>query len=118
MTGWRRASELSDKPETPPVHPKSGKRFAHVQWASLQPGDVIEGTWFQRPRVVTKGGRPYLLGEVEHADGTRTGFTMPTLLREQLESVPVGSWVTITYRGVKTTLNGYSMMQFDVSVTK
>jgi hypothetical protein len=59
----------------------------------------------------------YPLGEVEHPDGTRTGFTVPTMLRQQLEHIPIGAWVRIEFIGTMPTATGYEMMKFATTIT-
>jgi hypothetical protein len=96
-------------------------RFAHLAWKSVQPGHVVEGIWFQPPRTVrnkTNAAGGYLLGELEHPDGTRTGFTMPTMLSTQLDRAPIGAHVRIEYLGTLLTANGYHMMRFAVTITR
>jgi hypothetical protein len=81
-------------------------RFRHHAWRTE--GESIEGAWvFSRE---TKSGR---LGEVEHADGTRTGFTCPTMLSQQLDAVEWGTYIRITFlKATPTATPGRRLYHF------
>jgi hypothetical protein len=93
-------------------------RFQHLSWKSVQPGHIVEGVWFQPPRVMPNkhGAGSIILGEVEHEDGRRTGFTCPTMLQQQLADTPIGSHVKIEYLGTLLTANGHQMMKFATTI--
>jgi hypothetical protein len=93
-------------------------RFTHLAWKDCPVNEVVKGIWFQPPRTVSpKDGRNgYQLGEVERPDGTRIGFTMPTMLAQQLADAPIGAYVQITYLGTTPTASGYQMMRFHTTV--
>ena len=88
-------------------------RFTHIRWKDCEPGTILAGRLLPLRSFPSKSGTStVLLGEVEHTDGRRTGFTVPTVLRTQLEQIPVGSEVRITYRGTRLTGAGRALMQF------
>jgi hypothetical protein len=89
-------------------------RFTHIRWNDVEPGTILDGTWLPPRQAVSKTGDPYWLGEIEHANGLRTGFTQPVMLREKTKDIPVGVRVRIRFDGPMETSNGRTMMTFSV----
>ncbi len=93
---------------------KTVGRFTHLDWKSQPPGLILDGVWLAPRQVVKKDGDQYQLGEVEHADGLRTGFTCPLMLCEKTKGLPIGVRVRIRYDGVMKTTNDRTMYKFSV----
>lgn len=89
-------------------------RFTHIRWNDLKPGTILDGTLLPSRTVAGKNGDSYMLAELEHKDGQRTGFTAPIMLKEKLKDISVGTRIRIRFDGEVVTTNARRMFKFSV----
>lgn len=99
------------------IEPKEYTKATTWNTKDLQPGATLEGQYIKKEEFEGKYG-PTEKYIIKNPAGELMGVYITTVLKRQFDTIPTGSYVWITYKGVTTSKNERPVKIYDVEVDR